>query len=82
MESTTARYLESLPEPLDLDTVDLSFISLRLVVPRLRCWLRPGGDIVALIKPRLKAGPEWVPRDGMVRDPGGNGDPEFLVHWR
>lgn len=69
MEATNARYLESLPEPIDLAAIDLSFIFLRLVVPQVRCWLRPDGDIVALIKPQFEAGPERVGRDGVVRDP-------------
>jgi len=73
-----------------------------------RCWLRPGGDIVAPIKPQFEAGPERVGRDGVVRDQavleellawaadqglttvnltpspilGGDGNREFLVHWR
>lgn len=69
MESTDARHLESLPEPIDLAVIDVSFISLRLVVPNIRRWLRPTGDIVALIKPQFEAGPERVGRGGVIRDP-------------
>ena len=69
MESTDVRHLESLPEPIDLAVIDVSFISLRLVVPNVCRWLRPTGDIVALIKPQFEAGPERVGKGGLVRDP-------------
>ena len=68
MEATNARYLESLPEPIDLAAIDLSFIFLRLVVPQVRCWLRPDGDIVALIKPQFEVGREQVGKHGVVRE--------------
>jgi len=69
MESTNARHLKSLPEPIDLATIDLSFISLRLVVPQVRRWLKPDGDIVALIKPQFEAGPRRVGKGGVIREP-------------
>jgi 23S rRNA (cytidine1920-2'-O)/16S rRNA (cytidine1409-2'-O)-methyltransferase len=69
MERTNARYLESLPEPIDLATVDVSFISLELVLPRVMSWLRPAGDIIALIKPQFEAGREEVGKGGVVKDP-------------
>lgn len=70
MERTNARYLEALPEPIDLVTADVSFISLELVLaPALR-FLRPGaGRIVALIKPQFEAGRGQVGKRGVVRDP-------------
>ncbi|MCJ7513319.1 MAG: TlyA family RNA methyltransferase [Anaerolineales bacterium] len=67
MEGINARYLDLLPEPVDLVTLDLSFISLRLVLPRLPGWMRPGGDVVALVKPQFEVGKQAVGRGGVVR---------------
>ncbi|HXG42558.1 MAG TPA: TlyA family RNA methyltransferase [Dehalococcoidia bacterium] len=69
MERTNARYLGRLPEPLDLATVDVSFISLTKVLPPLLPNLRPGGAIVALFKPQFEARRGEVPRRGVIRDP-------------
>ncbi|MCS7282307.1 MAG: TlyA family RNA methyltransferase [Anaerolineae bacterium] len=69
MERTNARYLEKLPEPVHLVTIDVSFISLRLILPRAVGWLRPRGQIVALIKPQFEAGRRDVGRGGVVRNP-------------
>jgi 23S rRNA (cytidine1920-2'-O)/16S rRNA (cytidine1409-2'-O)-methyltransferase len=69
MERTNLRELASLPEPIDLATLDLSFISLGLVLPVVRRLLRPSGRVVALVKPQFEAGREAVPRGGVVRDP-------------
>jgi 23S rRNA (cytidine1920-2'-O)/16S rRNA (cytidine1409-2'-O)-methyltransferase len=69
MERTNARYLDSLPEPIDIVTVDVSFISLNLILPQAVGWLRPAGEIVALIKPQFEAGPQDVEKGGVVRDP-------------
>ena len=69
MERTNLRTVESLPEPIDLATLDLSFISLRLVLPVVRRLLRPDGTVVALVKPQFEAGKEAVPRGGVIRDP-------------
>lgn len=69
MDRTNARYVESLPEPLDLVTVDVSFISLKLILPPAMAWLGPGGQIVALIKPQFEAGRKQVGKGGVVRDP-------------
>jgi 23S rRNA (cytidine1920-2'-O)/16S rRNA (cytidine1409-2'-O)-methyltransferase len=69
MDRTNARYLERLPEPVDLATIDVSFISLRLIVPAVTGWLRASGQIVALIKPQFEAGRRQVGRGGVVRDP-------------
>jgi len=57
-----------LPEALDLITVDLSFISLRLVLPQLAPFLRPSGRVVALVKPQFEVGVGHVGRGGIVRD--------------
>jgi len=71
MEHRNARDLDVawLPGPVDLVTIDVSFISLRLVLPRLPGLLRPGADIVALVKPQFEAGREDVGKGGLVKDP-------------
>jgi 23S rRNA (cytidine1920-2'-O)/16S rRNA (cytidine1409-2'-O)-methyltransferase len=69
MERTNLRTLDGLPEPIDLATLDLSFISLRLVLPVVRGLLRQDGSVVALVKPQFEAGRGAVPRGGVIRDP-------------
>jgi 23S rRNA (cytidine1920-2'-O)/16S rRNA (cytidine1409-2'-O)-methyltransferase len=69
MERTNLRTLETLPEPVQLATLDLSFISLRLVLPAVRRMLQNSGQVVALVKPQFEAGKGAVPRDGVIRDP-------------
>jgi len=69
-EGLNARYLEpkDIDEPIDLATVDVSFISLKLVLPPLVEILSPGGDLVALVKPQFEVGKDALPRDGVVKD--------------
>ncbi len=67
MERTNARTLQSLPEPIQLATVDASFISLRLLLPVMAKWMMPEGDVIALVKPQFEAGREAVGRGGVVR---------------
>lgn len=79
MEETNARYVESLPEQVDLVTIDASFISLKILLPVVRMWISPSplaplpqgeGDVIALIKPQFEAGKKDVSRgDGVIRDP-------------
>lgn len=69
MERTNARYLESLPEPISLATIDASFISLRLLLPAVRNWLGSQADVVPLVKPQFEAGRRDVGKGGVVRDP-------------
>lgn len=70
MERTNARYVEDLPEPVSLVTIDASFISLRVLLPTVRGWFRSGGEVVALIKPQFEAGRQEVSRgDGVIQDP-------------
>ena len=71
MEQTNARFLDGLPEPVSLATIDASFISLRLLLPVVRVWLAPGsGSLVVLIKPQFEAGRSDVRRGkGVIRDP-------------
>lgn len=68
MERVNARYPFSLPEDVDLATVDVSFISATKVVPNAIRWVREGGFLVVLIKPQFEAGPREVRRGGVVRD--------------
>jgi len=71
LERVNARHLQpgDLPEAIDLAVVDVSFISLRLVLPPLRPLLAPAGRIVALVKPQFEVGRDDVGRGGIVRDP-------------
>lgn len=71
MERTNIRYVtpEQLGEPLDLSVIDVSFISLRIVLPAIRALLKPTGQVVCLIKPQFEAGKEKVGKKGVVRDP-------------
>ncbi len=70
-ERTNLRTLspESIPEPVDLATLDLSFISLTLILEKVRDLLRPGGEVLALVKPQFEVGKGQVGKGGVVRDP-------------
>jgi len=68
MERVNARYPFSLPEAVDLVTVDVSFISLTLVLPPVVQHLQPKGYLVALVKPQFEARREQVGRGGVVKD--------------
>ncbi len=57
-----------IPEKVSLATVDVSFISLRHILPPLRIFLRPGAEVVALVKPQFEAGRKSVGKGGVVRD--------------
>ena len=71
MERTNVRYLapDALPRPVDLATIDTSFISLRIVVPAILPLLTPAASILALIKPQFEVGKGQVGKGGVVRDP-------------
>ena len=70
-ENLNARYLqlEQLGEQVDLATIDVSFISLRLILPAVKPIVKPGGDVIVLVKPQFEAGRELVQRGGVVKDP-------------
>jgi 23S rRNA (cytidine1920-2'-O)/16S rRNA (cytidine1409-2'-O)-methyltransferase len=68
MERTNVRSLESLPQSMDVVTIDVAFISLRLVLPVVAGWLLAGSDVVALVKPQFEAGRHAAGK-GVVRDP-------------
>ncbi|MCI8689983.1 MAG: TlyA family RNA methyltransferase [Oscillibacter sp.] len=84
LERTNARYLnrEQVPEPLDFASVDVSFISLKLILPPLAALLRNSGHVVSLVKPQFEAGREKVGKKGVVRDPAVHREvlERFLVH--
>ena len=71
LERTNIRYVteEQIPEPLDFFSVDVSFISLRLVLPVAFRLLKDGCQGVCLVKPQFEAGRELVGKKGVVRDP-------------
>ncbi len=72
MERTNIRYVtpEDLGEALDLSVIDVSFISLRIVLPAIKNLLKPGaGQVLCLIKPQFEAGKEKVGKKGVVREP-------------
>ena len=71
MERTNIRYVtpEDLGEPLDLSVIDVSFISLGIVLPTIKTLLKPTGQVLCLIKPQFEAGREKVGKKGVVRDP-------------
>ena len=70
LERTNVRYItrEQVPEPIDLGVCDVSFISIRLILPAVRELLRSGADMICLIKPQFEAGRENVGKKGVVRD--------------
>ncbi|MCI8812334.1 MAG: TlyA family RNA methyltransferase [Oscillibacter sp.] len=86
LERTNARYLsrEQIPEELDFASVDVSFISLKLILPPLCALMRAGGHAAALIKPQFEAGREKVGKKGVVRDPAVHREvlEQFLEHAR
>ena len=71
MERTNIRHVtpEQLGEPLDLSVVDVSFISLKIVLPVIKTFLKPTGQVLCLIKPQFEAGRDKVGKKGVVRDP-------------
>lgn len=71
MEKTNARYVKVLPEPVNLVTIDASFISLKVLLPVVKGWFgEEGGQVIALIKPQFEAGREQANKGkGVIRDP-------------
>lgn len=70
LERTNLRYVtrEQIPEPIELAVMDVSFISIRLVIPAVKQLLCPDADFICLIKPQFEAGREEVGKKGVVRD--------------
>ena len=71
MERTNVRYVtpEQLGEPLDLSVVDVRFISLKIVLPVIKTFLKTTGQVLCLIKPQFEAGKDKVGKKGVVREP-------------
>lgn len=71
MERTNVRYLtpEMIPETLNFASIDVSFISLKLILPAIRPLLKETGSVVCLVKPQFEAGKDKVGKKGVVRDP-------------
>ena len=71
LERTNARYLthEQIPDELDFASIDVSFISLKLILPAVNGVLKDGGHVACLVKPQFEAGREKVGKNGVVRDP-------------
>ncbi len=69
MEKVNVRYLNSLPEAIAIATLDVSFISLKLVIPPVMKLLEAEASIIALIKPQFEAGRRQVGKGGVVKDP-------------
>ena len=71
LERTNARYLthEQIPDELDFASIDVSFISLKLILPAVHNVLKDGGHVACLVKPQFEAGKEKVGKKGVVRDP-------------
>jgi 23S rRNA (cytidine1920-2'-O)/16S rRNA (cytidine1409-2'-O)-methyltransferase len=69
-EKTNIRYLEKerIPEAIDLIVIDVSFISLTKVLPRVLDFLHDSGYVIALVKPQFELGREMVEKGGIVRD--------------
>ena len=70
MERTNARYIDRFPEAIDLVTIDASFISLRILLPKVKNWFREdAGNAIALIKPQFEAGKKDAAKgEGVIRD--------------
>lgn len=81
MERVNARSLPPLPEQPSFATIDVSFISLTLVLPAAVEALSPSGEIVALVKPQFEAGKHQVDRRGVVRDPLTHADVVGRTAW-
>lgn len=86
LERTNARYLthEQIPDELDFASVDVSFISLKLILPAVYGILKSGGHAACLVKPQFEAGKEKVGKKGVVRDPAVHREvlEHFLIHAR
>ncbi len=84
LERTNARYLttQQISEPLDFVSIDVSFISLGLILPALRPLMAAEGQIAALVKPQFEAGKDKVGKKGVVRDPAVHVEvlEHFLIH--
>lgn len=68
MERVNARYVERLEQPVDIVVIDASFISLKVLLPVIRNWLKPEADVITLVKPQFEAGRRDVGKGGVIKD--------------
>jgi 23S rRNA (cytidine1920-2'-O)/16S rRNA (cytidine1409-2'-O)-methyltransferase len=68
LENTNIRTLEFLPQEADIVVADLSFISLKLVLPKIVQFLRTSGEALILFKPQFEVGKNLLPKDGVVKN--------------
>lgn len=70
LEKVNARFLSKceIPEPVDLAVIDVSFISLRMILPAVKPLLKTDGKVIPLIKPQFEAGRERIPKGGVIKD--------------
>ena len=68
LEGTNARHLDALPERPALVVIDVSFISIRLILPAVKRWAAADADLIALVKPQFEVGKGEVGKGGIVRD--------------
>ncbi|MCI2056676.1 MAG: TlyA family RNA methyltransferase [Oscillibacter sp.] len=84
LERTNARFLthEQVPDELDFASIDVSFISLKLILPAVCSILKENGHVACLVKPQFEAGREKVGKKGVVRDPAVHVEvlEHFLIH--
>jgi 23S rRNA (cytidine1920-2'-O)/16S rRNA (cytidine1409-2'-O)-methyltransferase len=82
LERTNARYLETLPEPVSIVCIDVSFISLKLILPAVQGWLTAEAQIIALVKPQFEAGPAQVGKGGVVKETAVHQSVLLeIIHW-
>jgi 23S rRNA (cytidine1920-2'-O)/16S rRNA (cytidine1409-2'-O)-methyltransferase len=82
MERTNARHLEHLPEPVSLVVGDVSFISLKQILPAMQKWVAPTADFIVLIKPQFEAPKHLVEPGGVVTDSAHHQTiARQLMHW-
>ena len=84
LERTNLRYItkEQIPDVVDLAVMDVSFISIRLIIPAVRQLLRPEADLICLIKPQFEAGREDVGKKGVAPIRGPEGNIEYICHLK
>lgn len=68
LEGTNIKDLSNLPELADGAVMDLSFISITKVLSNVGSFLKPGADLVVLVKPQFEAGKERLPKDGVIKE--------------
>lgn len=68
MERVNARYVERLEQPVDIVVIDASFISLKVLLPVIRNWLKLEADVITLVKPQFEAGRRDVGKGGVIKD--------------